>query len=107
MDVIIFLDSGYPAITLPLLNEQSTDIKLTVSEMSWFASITAISSPLGGLFSGYLLEKLGRKSTLLCINVISILSWVMIGFSSRSDENVLFTQLMVARFIIGKDKEIA
>lgn len=93
---------GYPATTLPLLGEKSTDIKISVSEASWFASVTAISSPIGGLISGYFLEKLGRKRTLLCINLISIISWLIIAFSSKNDAVILFVQLMVARTIIGK-----
>lgn len=93
---------GYPATTLPLLNEQSMDVKLSVSQASWFASITAIFSPIGGLLSGYMLDKFGRRTTLICINVISIISWLIIGYSSRTDVSVLFAQLMVARIIIGK-----
>lgn len=93
---------GYPATTLPLLNERSMDVKLSVSQASWFASITAIFSPIGGLLSGYMLDKFGRRTTLICINVISIISWLIIGYSSRTDVSVLFAQLMVARIIIGK-----
>lgn len=93
---------GYPATTLPLLNEQSMDVKLSISQASWFASITAIFSPIGGLLSGYMLDKFGRRTTLICINVISIISWLIIGYSSRTDVSVLFAQLMVARIIIGK-----
>lgn len=92
---------GYPATTLPLLNEHSTDVKLTVSQASWFASVTAISSPIGGLVSGYFLDRFGRKTTLICINLISIISWLIIAFSSKSDVFVLFVQLMIARIIIG------
>lgn len=95
-------NTGYPATTLPLLNEESTDVKLTVSQASWFAAITAIFSPIGGLLSGYFLDKFGRRMTLICINVISIISWLIIGYSSKSDVNILFAQLMVARIIIGE-----
>jgi hypothetical protein len=93
---------GYPATTLPLLNEQSTDVKLSVSQASWFASITAIFSPIGGLLSGYMLDRFGRRLTLICINVISIISWLIIGFSSKNDVDILFAQLMVARIFIGQ-----
>jgi MFS family permease len=73
-----------------------------VSQASWFASITAFFSPLGGLLSGYMLDKFGRRMTLISINVISIASWLIIGFSSRSDVDALFLQLMLARIIIGE-----
>lgn len=49
-----------------------------------------------------MLDKFGRRMTLICINVISIVSWLIIGFSSKSDVDILFVQLMVARIIIGE-----
>lgn len=94
--------TGYPATTLPLLGEASMDVKLTVAQASWFASITAIFSPIGGLLSGYMMDKFGRRNTLISINVISIISWLIIGYSSKTDVNALFAQLMVARIIIGE-----
>lgn len=89
-----------------MLNEQSTDVKLSISQASWFASITAIFSPIGGLLSGYMLDKFGRRTTLICINLISIISWLIIGYSSKTDVNILFAQLMVARIIIGKHRRM-
>jgi MFS family permease len=77
-------------------------VQLSVSQASWFASITAFASPFGGLISGYMIDKFGRRTTLISINVISIISWLLIGFASTSDVELLFGQLMVARIIIGE-----
>lgn len=90
---------GYPAITSQLLLRG--DLVLTPSEVSWFASITAIVCPIGGPLSGFLCDKIGRRNTLMSINIIAIVSWIIIGFSSRIDAEVLFYQLMIARAIIG------
>lgn len=57
--------------------------------------------PFGGLLSGYLLDKVGRKKTLYFINIISIVSWAIMSFASRTDSATLFIQLIVARIIIG------
>ena len=76
-------------------------MKLSVVQASWFASIAAIFSPIGGLLSGFMLDKYGRRMTLISINVISITSWLIIGCSSENDVDILFPQLMVARMIIG------
>jgi len=91
---------GYPAITSQLLLKDS-QLYLSESQVSWFASITAITCPLGGLLSGYLSDLIGRKRTLILIDIIAIISWIIIGFSSRVNVDVLFIQLMVSRTVIG------
>lgn len=91
---------GYPAITTQLLTKDETVI-LTESQVSWFASITAIACPFGGPITAYCTNKFGRKGTLLIIDVISIIQWIIIGFSSRSNAQILFIQLMFARVLTG------
>ncbi|XP_070504408.1 facilitated trehalose transporter Tret1-like [Chironomus tepperi] len=91
---------GYPAITTQILAKDTTLI-LTESQVSWFASITAIACPFGGPITAYLTNKFGRKGTLIIIDVISIIQWIIIGFSSRSDAQILFIQLMFARVLTG------
>lgn len=94
------LGLGYPAITTQLLLKD-TNLSLSESQVSWFASITAITCPIGGLISGYLSDRIGRKRTLILTDVIAMISWIIIGFSSRTDSQVLFIQLMISRTIIG------
>uniref|UniRef100_A0A903XVV8 Major facilitator superfamily (MFS) profile domain-containing protein n=2 Tax=Anopheles gambiae TaxID=7165 RepID=A0A903XVV8_ANOGA len=92
---------GFPSIAMMELTNSTTSVVLTESEASWFASITSIMCPFGGLLSGYLLDKVGRKRTLYCINIISVISWAIMSFASRTDASVLFVELIVARVIIG------
>lgn len=92
---------GYPAITTELLLSAGADVKLTQSQVSWFASVTAIACPFGGPLSGILADKLGRRNTLMLVNVLAIASWLVIGFSSRDDAQLFFTELMIGRAIIG------
>uniref|UniRef100_A0A182P6F5 Major facilitator superfamily (MFS) profile domain-containing protein n=1 Tax=Anopheles epiroticus TaxID=199890 RepID=A0A182P6F5_9DIPT len=92
---------GFPSIAMMELTNSTTSVVLTESEASWFASITSIMCPFGGLLSGYLLDKVGRKRTLYCINIISVVSWAIMSFASRTDASVLFVELIVARVIIG------
>ncbi|XP_052866436.1 facilitated trehalose transporter Tret1-like [Anopheles cruzii] len=92
---------GFPSIALMELTNSTSSVVLSESQASWFASITAILCPVGGLLSGYLLDKIGRKKTLYCINGISIVSWVIMSVASRTDASTLFVELIVARVIIG------
>lgn len=59
--------------------------------------------PFGGLLTGYLLDKIGRKMTLISVNIISIIAWGIMTFSisSETNKNVIFIQLLISRVIIG------
>lgn len=92
---------GYPSITTQLLLRDDTDVILSPSQVSWFASVTAIACPFGGPLSGFLTDKIGRRNTLMIVDIMAILSWLIIGFSSSSNEKLFFIQLMIARTMIG------
>jgi MFS family permease len=92
---------GFPAITTQLLLRDDAEIVLTPSQVSWFASVTAITCPLGGPISGYLSEKIGRRNSLMVINVVAIISFLLIGYSSRVNPQIFFAQLIVSRAIAG------
>lgn len=91
---------AYPAVTSEILLRDQTLI-LTADQVSWFASITPFICPLGGPLSSYFIMKIGRKGTLIIVNIISVIFWTMIGFSHKTDANPFFIQLMVARVLTG------
>lgn len=94
---------GFPAITLQALTNETISGPLTLNsdQGSWFASIASIACPLGGVLSACILDRFGRKRTLILINFISIVSWAIIAFASDKDFTLMYTQLLVARFLIG------
>lgn len=57
--------------------------------------------PFGGLLTGYLLDKIGRKMTLILVNIISVIAWGIMTFSSESNKEIMYIQLMISRVIIG------
>jgi MFS family permease len=76
-----------------------------IYKLSYFfilASVTAITCPIGGLLAGYSLDKIGRKTTLTVINIISIISWLIMAYSSETDPELFYIELIVARVIIGE-----
>ncbi|XP_055374299.1 facilitated trehalose transporter Tret1-2 homolog [Condylostylus longicornis] len=92
---------GYPAVTLKQLTDPIYSNALTVSQASWFASINAISCPLGGLLSGYLLDKIGRKGTIITINFTAIIAWLIMATAFHEENLAFFIQIMISRFVIG------
>lgn len=93
---------GFPAITSEILQKGENDlIKLDTSQISWFASIVAIACPLGGPISGFLSDKIGRRYTLIVVNIIGLISWILISFTSRFNVDTFFIQLMIGRALVG------
>ena len=94
------LGLGFPSVASQLLLNDAK-IPLTLDQVSWFASITAIAAPFGCPVSGFLSDRIGRRNTAMFVTLLSIVSWIIIGFSSTQDSKILFIQLMVARVIAG------
>lgn len=92
---------GFPAVSLPELTSPTSETKLDAGQASWFASINAITCPLGGLLAGYILDKIGRKLTMVLINVLSIVAWTLQAYADKSDPQKMYYHLLVARLIIG------
>ena len=91
---------GFPSVTTEILLKDK-EVVLTAEQVSWFASVTPFTCPLGGPLSAYLVLKVGRKGTLIIINIISIIQWTITGFSHKTDANILFIELIIARVLTG------
>ncbi|XP_017484590.1 PREDICTED: facilitated trehalose transporter Tret1-2 homolog [Rhagoletis zephyria] len=98
---------GMPTVTMRQLTDPNEAVHLSESQASWFASINTLSCPLGGLLSGILLDKLGRKNTLIVLNVIALFAWALMALAIESNVDVVFIQLLVSRFCIGITMGIA
>ncbi|KAI8036238.1 solute carrier family 2, facilitated glucose transporter member 6 [Drosophila gunungcola] len=90
-----------PTATLHQLTDTTEPVHLSSSQVSWFASVNALSAPLGGLLSGFLLDRIGRKKSLIVLNVLTILAWILLATPSQSNSEAFFWQLIVSRFILG------
>ncbi|KAF4523968.1 hypothetical protein B566_EDAN013551 [Ephemera danica] len=71
---------GFSAVALPQLrNENLTSFEpLTEAQGSWFASISSISTPIGCLLSGWMMERWGRRLSLLLLNLPGLAGWALI-----------------------------
>uniref|UniRef100_A0A1B6L1E3 Major facilitator superfamily (MFS) profile domain-containing protein n=1 Tax=Graphocephala atropunctata TaxID=36148 RepID=A0A1B6L1E3_9HEMI len=73
---------GFSAVTIPQLKQPDSFIQITPSEASWIASLPTIATPFGCLLSGYFLDTLGRKRTIILCLMPMIVGWYLISAAS-------------------------
>ncbi|KAI5714516.1 hypothetical protein M8J77_001055 [Diaphorina citri] len=91
---------GLPTIAIPYLsgsdhNVEDPYLSLTRSQISWFSSINLIMVPLGCLVSGAITQPVGRKRSMMFLNLPFILAFLLYHYASH------VVQLYVALAICG------
>ncbi|XP_025205477.1 facilitated trehalose transporter Tret1-like isoform X2 [Melanaphis sacchari] len=81
--------------TLVKLQNGETGIKITSDECSWVGSLVTLGAAIGPILAGALLDRLGRKNTILLSMILSAISWIIIGAISN------LIALYVARVLAG------
>ncbi len=61
-------------------------IDLNDMEMSWVSSLLHLGAFIGALIGGFLMNSLGRKTTLMCTTLPSSGAWVLIGLAQNKSE---------------------
>ncbi|XP_004537506.1 facilitated trehalose transporter Tret1 [Ceratitis capitata] len=91
-----------PSVSLTQLTSKDDIYQLSTEESSWFASINSMACPFGGLIVGYLMDRFGRKNTMLLTNLVGIIGWALLVTAPyQSSRHDIFLQLLVGRFISG------
>ncbi|EDW01236.1 facilitated trehalose transporter Tret1-2 homolog [Drosophila grimshawi] len=90
-----------PTVVFSQLTSKEEPVYLNVTQASWFASINTLSCPLGGILSGLILDRIGRKHTLYVINMMGITAWSLLATASTTNSESFYMQLIVSRFLIG------
>lgn len=52
---------------------------ITEDEGSWVGSLVTLGAAIGPIMAGALLDRLGRKNTILFSMILSAISWIIIG----------------------------
>lgn len=71
------------------------DIPLDSESASWLASIWALSLPIGALTSGILMDRYGRRKTILLICFPFTFAWLLISMAQN------ITMIFVSRILLG------
>lgn len=62
-----------------------------------------MSCPLGGLLVGYLLDRIGRKNTIVFTDICGVIGWALLATAPlHGERSAIFIQILVARFLSGK-----
>uniref|UniRef100_U5EU35 Putative transmembrane transport n=1 Tax=Corethrella appendiculata TaxID=1370023 RepID=U5EU35_9DIPT len=92
---LLLLDLGlavaFPTIVIPVLTglknrDENETLTFTPVQASWFGSVAYICQPIGSILSGIVLEPLGRKRSMILVNIPHIIGWFMLHFASTLEE---------------------
>ncbi|XP_049866386.1 facilitated trehalose transporter Tret1-like isoform X2 [Pectinophora gossypiella] len=86
---------GFSATALPQMKKEDSSIHITEDEASWIASLSAAGTPIGCVLSGYLMDNIGRRPTLIITEIPLILGWLLVAFA----QNV--PMIYIGRLLIG------
>ncbi|XP_059484673.1 facilitated trehalose transporter Tret1-like [Neocloeon triangulifer] len=89
------MTAGFPALLLPQLESENSTLPTTEEEGSWITSIHSIVTPIGSLASGPIMERLGRRTTLLLSIVPGLMGWLTISLSKSH------TTILIGRSLTG------
>lgn len=75
--------------------ESPLGMKMDDDQSSWVGSLVTLGAAIGPILAGLLLDRLGRKRTILMSMVLTIIAWLLIAFVN------LLPALYVARVLSG------
>ncbi|CAH0388120.1 unnamed protein product [Bemisia tabaci] len=70
---------GFSGVALPHMEAPDSLVKVGPQEASWIASLANLATPVGCLLVGPLLDRLGRKNTMIFVGVPAVCGWLLIA----------------------------
>ncbi|XP_059619775.1 facilitated trehalose transporter Tret1-like [Phlebotomus argentipes] len=99
------LSVAFPTIVIPALRgtlnsvDATETLTLTEVEASWLGSIAFVCQPVGSVLSGWITEPLGRKLSMILVNIPHIIAWIMLYYASSLAE--LYTAAILLGLGVG------
>nr|CAI5837199.1 unnamed protein product [Callosobruchus analis] len=92
---------GWTAPIIPYLISEDSHIKTTKQEAEWLETLIMAGSFFSLPLTIYLVDKIGRRRSMLAAAVISLLCWVIIASAGR------MLYIFIARFLFGTASNMA
>ncbi|XP_031348533.1 facilitated trehalose transporter Tret1-like [Photinus pyralis] len=89
------LHLGWTSPYLQFLLSKDSPIPMTNDQSAWVATVYMVGGPFGALFTGAVLDLIGRKTVLLASSLAFFVSWMLIAFATTLHE------LLIGRFFAG------
>ncbi|XP_050091433.1 facilitated trehalose transporter Tret1-like [Anopheles aquasalis] len=89
------MTNGFSAILLPQLQQPDSRLTITEEQSSWIASMAPLPMAAGCIIGGLLMERFGRKSAHLLLNVSFAIGWCALSMAQS------YPQILIGRFITG------
>lgn len=86
---------AWPSPTLPKMMAYETPIYLDITQISWMVSLMFFGNMMSCIPASYLADKIGRKKTIVCMNILQFSSWLLILIARSAP------LLYIARFLAG------
>ncbi|XP_071549851.1 trehalose transporter 1-like protein [Panulirus ornatus] len=87
--------TAYSSLTLPQLRNDTSVDYIDTRDSGWIASLPSISSIMGSLAGGFLMDAIGPRMTLVVTAIPCLISWSFVAFA----HNIIL--IYVGRFITG------
>ncbi|KAL5242630.1 hypothetical protein ACI65C_010040 [Semiaphis heraclei] len=86
---------GYTAVSLPQLMTAGSRISIDRNQASWIASVSTIGTTCGCILASYFTDLLGRKKTLIALQLPAVVGWLMVGSATTVQ------WIYMGRFLVG------
>ncbi|XP_043196353.1 facilitated trehalose transporter Tret1-like [Amphibalanus amphitrite] len=97
--MLVGFTAAYTSPALASMQLPDSRLKITDEQASWIGSLMPLSALCGGLGSGTLIEKLGRKITIMGTGLPFMLSYALIAFAQ--DVYMIYVARVIAGLCIG------
>ncbi|KAJ8950785.1 hypothetical protein NQ318_011279 [Aromia moschata] len=85
---------AYSAVLISQLEEPDSELKATKTQSSWIASVLIVVIPFSSVFSGLMMDGLGRLNTIKIAGIPGVIGWSLIAIAPNVHV-IIFGRLLV------------
>lgn len=73
---------GWSSPSLSLLLQDDSPIQLTIQQAAWVSSTFILGSAVGSMLCTFIINVIGRKTTLVLTTIPGLIGWMIIAFAT-------------------------